>query len=301
MIFWKNVSKIFSSDLLAKPVKALDDVSFTVPEGSMVGFLGANGAGKTTSLKIGLGFTKASSGEVGFSPKLGSDRLSALKKTGFLPERPYFYPHLTGAEFSDYMAHLSGMDKQSILPRRTLLAERLGIAHALSRPLRTYSKGMLQRMGFLVAIQHNPSLVVLDEPLSGLDPVGRKELKDLIGEVHREGKTVFFSTHIVSDVEEICDRLVFLRQGKLVYEGGVRELLDKHPATSFRFVLQTTEDRAWRTPILSQTKTGQTMTIKVEAGLRDEFVQEVVANKVPLLSLNSEGARLEQIFYGINR
>ncbi len=127
MISWENVTKVFATDLLRRPVTALDDVSFSLREGSMTGYLGANGAGKTTSLKIALGFTTATSGQVRFSPSLGATPREALARTGFLPERPYFYPHLTGLEFSDYMGALSGVPRSVLGPRRTELAERLNV------------------------------------------------------------------------------------------------------------------------------------------------------------------------------
>lgn len=299
MVSWENVTKVFASDLLKSAVVALDDVSFSLREGSMTGYLGANGAGKTTSLKIALGFTAASKGEIKFSPVLGASPKEALARTGFLPERPYFYPHLTGREFSDYMGALSGVPKATLMKRRQDLAERLKIAHALNRPLRTYSKGMLQRMGFLVAVQHDPALVILDEPLSGLDPVGRKEFKDMMGEINRQGKTVFFSTHVVSDVEETCDDVVFLRQGKLAFSGGVAELLARHTSRRFRIVLSAPPHAQWVCPTVSSIYHAGVWTLVVEDAHRDSLVQEAVAAGAAVLGISSEGANLEEIFYGI--
>jgi len=264
----------------------------------MIGYLGANGAGKTTSLKIALGFSRPTSGKVSFSPKLGATPREAMARIGFLPERPYFYPHLTGHEFSDYMGLLSGMRTSEIGPRREKLAERLGIAAALGRPLRTYSKGMLQRMGFLVAIQHDPQIIILDEPLSGLDPLGRKELKDLMGDIHKEGKTVFFSTHIVSDVEETCDSMVFLRQGKVVYSGSVKALLDQNPARLFRVVIESSNEPIFQTPVVSKSRQNAFWLLKVETGLREKLVMEALGSGCKLISVGPEGARLEDIFYG---
>lgn len=301
MIIWDKITKIFSTDILTPSVKALDNVSFELKPGSMTGFIGANGAGKTTSLKIALGFTSATSGRVRFSKELGENRQSALKRTGFLPERPYFYPHLTGEEFSTYMGLLSGMDKTKISQQRKLLSERLKIDHALNRSLKTYSKGMLQRLGFLVAIQHDPDLVILDEPLSGLDPVGRKELKDLMSDIHRSGKTVFFSTHIVSDVEETCDQLVCLKHGKLIYSGGVRELLDKSKESFSRIAVSLDSMPTLTTPVRNIIKQSLVWVIEVELTHQEELIMELIEAKGKILSLSSERTSLEDIFYGAEK
>jgi len=301
MINWENITKVFSSDLLSRPVKALDDVTFSLVEGSTTGYIGANGAGKTTSIKIALGFTSTTKGQVTFAPSLGSDREEIFKHIGFLPERPYFYPHLTGNEFAQYMGLLSGMTQERMKERVTQLAERFGIAHALDRPLRTYSKGMLQRMGFLVAIQHDPKLIVLDEPLSGLDPLGRKELKDVIVDLSREGKTVFFSTHIVSDVEEICDRIVFLEKGKLSYNGGVADMLAKASSRVCRVMASFSQEPKFSTPIIEQKSHGSTWQIKVDTQHREKLLGEILSTGGQVVELSSEGATLEQIFYGVNK
>ena len=211
MLNFRNVTKSFKGELIAQPFVALDNVSFEVPTGSMVGFLGANGAGKTTSLKIIMDFIRADSGGVEFASEMGSSQSDIFKNVGFLPERPYFYPNLTGHEFLNFMGSLCDLSSFQINEQVKKWAERFRVEHALGRPLRTYSKGMLQRIGFLSTILHQPKFIILDEPLSGLDPIGRKELKEVIVEVHKQGKTVFFSSHIIPDIEEICDRVIFLK------------------------------------------------------------------------------------------
>lgn len=298
MIVWNEVTKIFTSDLLTKPVTALDHVSFQIREGSMTGYIGANGAGKTTSIKIALSFTRATSGTTSFSPRLGSTREQQLKKVGFLPERPYFYPHLTGEEFSQFMGLLSGMKRAEIVKRSAELAERLGIADALKRPLKTYSKGMLQRMGFLVAIQHDPHLIILDEPLSGLDPVGRKELKDLMVDLNRSGKTVFFSTHIVSDVEETCSDIVFLRQGKLVYSGSVQKIIESGSPRSMRIALTLPQAPRLSFSPISVDPVFHSWVVKVDWVHKEVALQELIAQGAKIQSMVPDGSSLETIFYG---
>jgi len=298
MIKFNNVTKIFKSDLLAQPFVALNDVSFDIPEGSMVGFLGANGAGKTTSLKIIMDFIRPSSGEVQFGPSLGQFRSDIFRNIGFLPERPYFYPTLSGEDFLIFMGKLSGLTRNEIQTEMKRWAPRFKIEHALKRELKTYSKGMLQRIGFLATIIHHPKLVILDEPLSGLDPIGRKELKDVIIEVHKEGKTVFFSSHIVPDVEEICDRVIFLKEGKLVYDGPVNTLLSKNNGQDYLFILQENGSQDFTTPFKQKVQLPESFSkYVVTASEKDHFLNEALQKKANIISIDSVRPSLEEIFY----
>lgn len=298
MINFKNVTKIFKSDLLTQPFVALNDVSFQIPEGSMVGFLGANGAGKTTSLKIIMDFIRPNSGEVLFDPIMGKNKMEVFKNIGFLPERPYFYPNLRGEEFLHFMGELSSVSKTDIQKEIDRWAPRFKIDHALKRELKTYSKGMLQRIGFLATILHHPKLIILDEPLSGLDPIGRKELKDVIIEVHKEGKTVFFSSHIVPDIEEICDRCIFLKEGKLVYDGAVNSLLTSNNAHEYIITVQGSNQQSLQTNLKDSLKLPDNMMrYTVSAQNKDAFLNEVLSMKLNLVSLDMIKPSLEEIFY----
>jgi ABC-2 type transport system ATP-binding protein len=302
MIKLENVSKVFKADPFTPPFTALDQVSFNIPEGSMVGFLGANGAGKTTSLKIIMDFTRPTKGAVKFSPLLGSNRLEIFKSIGFLPERPYFYPSLTGQDFLHFMGKLSELRRSVINQEILKWAPRFKIEHALNRELKTYSKGMLQRIGFLATILHHPKIVILDEPLSGLDPIGRKELKDVIIEVHKEGKTVFFSSHIVPDIEEICDRVIFLKEGKLVYDGSVGSLM--HDSNKYDFIISVKTDPGFK-PL---TKYKQVLNLPdnlnkyvVEYSEKNEFLMEMIQKQFSVLSLEMKKPSLEEVFYKTKR
>lgn len=298
MINFKKVTKVFKPDVFSQPFTALDDVNFSVPEGSMVGFLGANGAGKTTSLKIIMDFIRPSSGEIVFGKTLGSNKLEIFKNIGFLPERPYFYPNLTGEEFLHFMGELSEISRQQIRSEIKRWAPRFKIDHALKRELKTYSKGMLQRTGFLATILHHPKLIILDEPISGLDPIGRKELKDVIVEVHKEGKTVFFSSHIVPDVEEICDRVIFLKEGKLVYDGPVNSLLNDKQLEYVLILRGRVEDINLKTHIKQEFKLpGNLNKIIVAAEHKDQFLSEAITAGMDILSLEMTRPTLEEIFY----
>lgn len=194
--------------------RSLDNLSLQVEEGEVFGFLGPNGAGKTTTLKLlmGLIFPTAGTARV-----LGRsiDDISMHREIGYLPEQPYFYDYLTARELLDYYARFSGFPAVERRARVSRVLERVGLAAAGDVQLRKFSKGMLQRAGIAQAIIHDPRIVFLDEPMSGLDPIGRREVRDIILDLKTQGRTVFFSTHILSDAEMLCDRVAVLHQGKL--------------------------------------------------------------------------------------
>jgi ABC-2 type transport system ATP-binding protein len=206
-----------------RPKVALRPLRLTVEEGEVFGFLGPNGAGKTTTLKLlmGLVFPTAGSARI-----LGKDFDDPQVKSqiGFLPEQPYFYDHLTAKELLNYYGQLSGVPAKSRSAKVDEMLARVGLTDSAGVQLRKFSKGMLQRVGLAQAILHDPKLVFLDEPMSGLDPMGRREVRELIQELHHEGKTVFFSTHILSDAEALCDRVGVIHQGELRGVGAVAEL-----------------------------------------------------------------------------
>ncbi len=206
--------------------RVLHGVSFEVRRGEVFGFVGPNGAGKTTTLKTLMGLIRPTAGT---AQVLGRDvrETEFRRHVGFLPEAPYFYDYLTGAEFLRFYARVCGVAGRAREGRIDTLLAAVGLAHARDARLRTYSKGMLQRVGIAQALVHDPQVVFLDEPMSGLDPVGRKEIRDLILKLQEEGKTVFMSTHILSDVEMLCDRVAIIANGRIRYEGSPHPLLDE--------------------------------------------------------------------------
>src|SRR5262249_7789716 len=185
--------------------------------------LGPNGAGKTTTLKLLMGIIFPSSGSARI---LGKDCMEpeVKRKVGFLPEQPYFYDYLSASEVLDYYARLSGVAPEGRKQRIDALLDRVGLADVGNKQLRKFSKGMLQRVGIAQAIVHDPELVFLDEPMSGLDPLGRHEIQELIQSLKDQGKTIFFSTHILSDAEALCDRLAVIHKGELRGVGVVNDL-----------------------------------------------------------------------------
>lgn len=203
--------------------RVLKPLNLTVEAGEVFGYLGPNGAGKTTTLKLLMGIVFPTGGSAKI---LGLDMQDPRVKAqiGFLPEQPYFYDHLTASELLDYYGQLSGVSPGDRRQRIPAVLERVGMADAAHVQLRKFSKGMLQRVGIAQAVLHDPKVVFLDEPMSGLDPIGRRDVRDLIEGLKQDGKTVFFSTHILSDAEALCDRVAILHQGELRGVGTVAEL-----------------------------------------------------------------------------
>jgi ABC-2 type transport system ATP-binding protein len=220
----RDLSKTFRTGFFARQVHAVKGVSFEVRRGQIFGFLGPNGAGKTTTIKMLTGLISPTGGEAYlFGERVPSPR--ARERIGFLPENPYVYPYLTPREFVELSGQLSGMRGAALRARTMEVLGQVKIAYAADRQVRRLSKGMLQRTGLAAALVSDPEMLILDEPMSGLDPVGRKEVKDLIFEERDRGRTIFFSTHILSDVEAMCDRVAILREGKVVVSGALQKLL----------------------------------------------------------------------------
>ncbi|MFZ1010191.1 MAG: ABC transporter ATP-binding protein [Candidatus Sulfotelmatobacter sp.] len=206
-----------------RPKRALHPLHLTVEDGEIFGFLGPNGAGKTTTLKLMMGLVFPSSGSARI---LGHEWTDPQVKAqiGFLPEQPYFYDHLTAHELLEYYGQLSGVPAKDRKRRVEEVLQRVGLRDIRGVQLRKFSKGMLQRVGIGQAILHDPKLVFFDEPMSGLDPMGRREVRDLMEQLKNEGKTVFFSTHILSDAEALCDRVAIIHRGELRGVGRVADL-----------------------------------------------------------------------------
>jgi ABC-2 type transport system ATP-binding protein len=221
----RSLVKTFKVGFLErKSVTAVKGVSFDVRRGEIFGFLGPNGAGKTTTIKMLTGLIAPSGGEAFLFGKPVPTPASR-ERLGFLPENPYVYPYLTPREFVELSGKLSGMSGAKLRSRAADVLELVKITYAADRQVRRLSKGMLQRAGLAAALVSDPEMLILDEPMSGLDPVGRKEVKDLIFAERDRGRTVFFSTHILGDVEAMCDRVAILREGKVVVSGALRSLL----------------------------------------------------------------------------
>ena len=236
----KDLHKSYRKGFIPKSTQVLKGVNFSLEAASVTGFLGGNGAGKTTTIKCLLQLVFADHGEVLFfdqqplSPEV-------KKRIGFLPERPYFYEYLSGIEFLKFYGEISlqKMATSELNERIHILLKKVDLLHAKDRKLRTYSKGMLQKIGLAQALIHRPEFIILDEPMAGLDPDGRFYISEIVKEVASEGTTVFFSSHLLNDVENLCDNLVVLKQGQVTFEGQTLDFVNQMgPSSTIRFLNQ---------------------------------------------------------------
>jgi ABC-2 type transport system ATP-binding protein len=221
-----DIHKSYRSHLSIRKYWILRSLSLSILEGEIFGFIGTNGAGKTTTIKLALGLLHPDQGTVRLFGEDASN-VELRRRVGFLPENPYLYDYLTGEEFLDFHARLFGFKPAARRRRVQELLEQVGLKNRGDRQLRHYSKGMLQRIGLAQALINDPEFVVLDEPMSGLDPIGRREVRDIILGLKARGRTVFFSTHILSDTEMICDRVGLLVKGSLKAVGTIDELVSR--------------------------------------------------------------------------
>jgi ABC-2 type transport system ATP-binding protein len=221
----RGLGKTYRLGIRMRSVEALSALDLGVDEGSVYGFVGPNGAGKSTTIKILVGLITAGRGDASLFGHPVREA-AARRVVGYLPENPSFHDFLRPMEALRFLGHLSGMSGAPLRRRCEELLELVGLGHARDLTVRKFSKGMVQRLGLAQAVLHDPPLLILDEPMSGLDPLGRKDVRDLILELRRRGKTIFFSTHILGDVEAICDRVGMLFHGKLMAEGPLGQLLD---------------------------------------------------------------------------
>jgi ABC-2 type transport system ATP-binding protein len=295
----EQLSKIFRVGFWGKRVTAVEGLSLEVRRGEVFGFLGPNGAGKTTTLKILMGLIYPTSGQARlFGRDLGDPQTKA--RLGFLPESPYFYDYLTSREFLGFYGHLFGLWGAVLDKRIDELLELVGMMHAKDLQLRKFSKGMLQRVGVAQALINDPELVVLDEPMSGLDPIGRKEVRDLILRLKESGKTVLFSSHILHDAEVLCDRVAMILKGRLVACGRVTDLLDEGASHQVELVVDclTPEGLDHLRPLADKVvMQGDRMLVVLKSQQQVGGALEIIRTaKASLVSLNPQKGSLEDLF-----
>jgi ABC-2 type transport system ATP-binding protein len=226
----QNLSKTYKTGFFFKHFIALNNLNLDIESGQVLGILGPNGAGKTTFFKLLLNLIKPSSGEIKLFDILKTNH-NWRRHVGFLPETPYFYPYLTTIESLQLYGALGEVPHKDLNDKIDLLLDKVGLSHAKDKQVKKFSRGMMQRLGIAQSLINDPQLLILDEPMSGLDPMGRKEIRDIIIDCRKEGKTVIFSSHILSDVEMICDNVAILRQGKLQYTGDLNSITNQDGKT----------------------------------------------------------------------
>lgn len=297
MLEVKGLVKDFKTGFFGKKVRVLHDVNFTVSHGEVFGFIGPNGSGKTTTFKSILGFFSITNGDIKID-NIHSHSVDIRSKIGYLPESPYFYEYLTGEELLKYMGHLHGVEGAVLDKRVEDLLHKVNMNHARKIQLRKYSKGMLQRIGIAQSLINDPEFLILDEPMSGLDPLGRKEIKDIILEQKANGKTVLLSSHILSDVESLCDRVGVILNGIVVRVGILAELLDGIKTDYEMFLntnIATLKQKMSLDDIICNERAGYVV-LRFDEKQKNKIVRLLIEVDIDIVSLHPLRKSLEGLF-----
>ena len=294
----RALTKTYRHPWTMRETHGLCDATFDVRRGEVFGYLGPNGAGKTTTIKLLTGLLKPTSGEARL---LGRDiqQVESRRPLGFLPEQPYFYDYLNGPEYLEMVAQLSGLPARDARAAATRWFGRVGLGDRPRLVLRKYSKGMLQRLGLAAALVHDPALLILDEPMSGLDPFGRRDVRDLILEQRERGVTVMLSSHILPDVEALCDRVAIVLNGRIERIATVGELVaGGEPRIELRLAGEPTIEWPARfAPALHRTRSGgDTVLTLHDAALQQELLAWLVSNHIEIRSVTPIRSSLEDLF-----
>jgi len=302
LIELKNVTKIFNEALEEKPKIAVSDLSFSVKKGGITGFIGPNGAGKTTSIKMILGLVRPTKGSISLMGLPPSDKKSR-QKIAFVSEQPYFYEHLTAYETLLFICKLKNFPKEKIDGEIKRVLDAVEMSANAKRRVKTFSKGMQQRLNMAQSLIGNPELIIMDEPMSGMDPLGRRLFRNLLKELAQQGTTIFFSTHVVEDIEAICDSIVVLSNGKLHLQGNVAELINSTTLgveyhfenldyDTFEYLLSNTKNA-----VVSDGKDkSYSFILKTEDDLK-KFNKTIAAKSVMPDSITPIRSSLEEILY----
>lgn len=295
----KGLAKYYVKGFRRQRVAALGGIDLKVQTGEAFGFLGPNGAGKTTAIRVLMGLISPSRG----SAKIFGNQIpsrAARSRLGFLPEAPYFYDYLSVTELLDFTGRLFSMSASERKKRGDELIERVGLVEARKAPIKSYSKGMMQRAGIAQALMNDPDLVVFDEPMSGLDPIGRKDVRDIILSLKESGKTVFFSSHILSDVESVADRIAIIVRGKIHDVGRLRDLVSAPMGTEVVFNMSDVDKseaaRIESECLKSRWHDGELTGLLAPKSDIDKFVREGLGAKARLVSVTPIHETLEDIF-----
>jgi ABC-2 type transport system ATP-binding protein len=287
-----ELRKTFDPGLFEARVEVLKGLSFEVARGEIFGFLGPNGAGKTTTIKAITGLVFPDEGTITVCGLPHTD-LDAKRRIGFMPESPYVYNHLTGREFLRFAAELLALERGLIEGRIQHVLGMVSMARAADRPMRTFSKGMLQRLTLAQALLGEPELLILDEPMSGLDPVGRRDVRDIILDQRERGTTVFFSSHIIPDVETICDRVAIVVDGRVRATGTVRELMARE-VEAYEVTFVGVDPERLATPVMASHAGSDASWVRVATERRDDLIRELADLDARLVGLTPVRSSLEE-------
>ncbi|MCK4762314.1 MAG: ABC transporter ATP-binding protein [Candidatus Aminicenantes bacterium] len=291
----KNLKKSFKSNFLIKEYHVLKDINLNVEKGEIYGFLGPNGAGKTTTIKCVLRIIFPNSGEINIFDK-PYQSVAAREKVGFLPEHPYFYDYLTAGELLSFTGRLFSIPAKKIAKKTAALIKLVGLQGKEDLKLKKFSKGMIQRVGLAQSLINDPDLIILDEPFSGLDPIGRKELRDIILSLKADGRTIFFSSHILQDMELIVDKVGIILNGKMVKEGKLSQLVS-HSVRYYETVFSGVETAALEENNLEYMQQDKNFIIKSISGEdANKIIRFVTSHKGTILSVTPVKMTLEDIF-----
>lgn len=272
---------------------AVDDVSFDVRDGEIFGLLGPNGAGKTTTIKAVTGLVILDRGEISIGGH-GHSSIQAKRLIGFMAENPYLYNHLTGREYLRFSAELLGVDGAEVEDRVETVLRQVSMDTRADQKMAVFSKGMLQRVALAQALLGDPRLLILDEPMSGLDPIGRRDVRDIILAQKDRGVTVFFSSHIIPDVETICDRVATVIDGSVRGVGAVRDLLTRE-VERYEVAFRGLDPEVLTTPVVSAQVGSDVVWVRVDAGERDALIDELTQRSARLISLTAVRSTLEDL------
>jgi ABC-2 type transport system ATP-binding protein len=302
IIQFKNVSKYFEDGLIPKKVQVLEDVNFTIEQGNTYAFLGPNGAGKTTTIKLMLNFLQPSSGKITIFDTTPQNS-KVRENIGYVSDHPYFYEYLSAREYLKFCADLYNLPNAQINEKINSMLELVGLSESSEMKLRIFSRGMGQRLSFAQALLHNPDLIILDEPLNGLDPFGRKDLKNLILDLKSQGKTLFFSSHILEDSEILADYVIFIDKGKIIHQDKLSEIKNKFVQSfSIQFAgeAQKLERFSQSFPVDSFQKMGGNLLLeKIASNQLDDCINKSKEAGLNIVNIEKSETKLEDIFVSL--
>ena len=292
----RDLHKSYRLGFWLKKFEVLKGLTFSVKKGEVFGFLGPNGAGKSTTIKSILSIVKIDRGQI-LIDSIEHTKYEARRNLGYLPENPYYYDYLTAREIVEYMGYLSGLDGKKLKENTALVLKKVGLEGKEDIKIRNFSKGMVQRVGLASAIVHFPKLLILDEPMTGLDPIGRKIFRDIFIELKNQGTTIFFSSHILTDVELIADRILILNKGQKVLEDSLISILNSRKGDYEIIIQGEVKDLPIKPKILNIE--GNFTKIIIEEDKKQEFLKFLLEEGLDIKSLDIANKNLEDIFSDI--